>query len=277
MLEPCPLLPTIFKKKKKTSIRQHTLRHLLWCASPMAAGACWWIVQRRWLIPPLHPVLTLRKKPAQPKKIERRLSSSLDFFYPWRQKKHSRWSSSVRLIHIHRSYIMKRTHTHWRPFNRYLLSWRWLCSRHPSIWQLRDFLCFPLGPYFFALKVHFWRRQQILICPEKLWIDFFSPRRQCKLEFVFNLQNKFKFMSVPVTFFFVFLLFWDCFCNLFLSYFFILWYYWCCSYWNPKFPEGLIKFLSIYLWKYISVMQEMTVMKRSPGEKCWKFECRRRP
>lgn len=84
-------------------------------------------------------------------------------------------------------------------------------------------------------------------------------------------------VSVPVTFFLYFLLFWHCFCNLFLSYLFILRYYWCCSYWNTKFPEGLIKFLSTYLWKYISVMQEMTVMKRSPGEKCWKFECRRRP
>lgn len=61
-----------------------------------------------------HPPASSRpylEKPAQAKKIERRLSSSLDFYYPWRRN-HSRWSSLVRLIHIHRSYIMKHTHTH---------------------------------------------------------------------------------------------------------------------------------------------------------------------
>lgn len=172
------------KKKENIHPSTHTASPTVVCESD-GSGACWWIVQRLWLIPSL-PWETSATK-------ENRMSPllfSLDFYYPWRRN-HSRWSSLVRLIHIHRSYIMKHTHTleAVQSISAFLAMVVFATSHHPTTPR---FPVFSARSYFFALKVHFWRQQQILICPEKLWIDFFSPRRQCKVEFVFNLQNKFK-------------------------------------------------------------------------------------
>lgn len=225
-------------QEKENLYHRHTASPTVVCESDRS-GACWWIVQWLWLIPPLHPIATLRNQHNQRK---------------WNVASPLPWVSIVRganlltmelfsVSHPYPSLIYYESHRNRRPFYRYLLSWGLLFVTSFRATTLRFFFSIFCSVLFLCSQSAFLKTTHPNLPWEIVNRFFFSPADVVTWN-LFSIsktnfqqqQQKWHLKSVRWTnvdhFYCIFIAL-----ILFLDFFLIYLYP------KPKFPWGLIKII----------------------------------